>query len=57
MFSNYNRNIYCLIINNSFRDFNKTVFAEKLSFGVEDAADRVKYAVNRAFNEQDRAGK
>ncbi|MBK6315389.1 MAG: ParB/RepB/Spo0J family partition protein [Blastocatellia bacterium] len=37
--------------------FLTTVFAEKLAFGVEDAADRVKYAVNRAFNEQDRAGK
>ena len=37
--------------------FLTTVFAEKLSFSGDDAADRVKYAVNRAFNEQDRAGK
>jgi ParB/RepB/Spo0J family partition protein len=37
--------------------FLTTVFAERLSYAGDDAADRVKYAVNRAFNEQDRAGK
>lgn len=37
--------------------FLTTVFAEKLGFSGDDSVDRVKYAVNRAFNEQDRAGK
>lgn len=36
--------------------FLTTVFAEKLGYSGDDAADRVKYAVNRAFNEQDRSG-
>jgi len=37
--------------------FLTTVFAERLGYSGDDAVDRVKYAVNRAFNEQDRTGK